>query len=264
MEVLMSETEPFIDCHCHAFWDFDDGVRTKEDALELLRCAQRTGISEIFVTPHLIIGGLYEPDFDLIKSKLKRLIQLRDDNGLFIRLKYASEFRINALCFDAIESKSYVCYENTDWILIEFTRGIIDSEIIKNAVSTLSKNGVRILIAHPERYFDSEKQAVEKCRLWQSWGCFFQINRTSLIGYHGERADKISWRLISEGLANIVASDAHQGEGKRECRLDDVHAMLVRRFGRIAADTLCIENPTLLSQNKELLSISVYKAWWHK
>lgn len=85
-----------------------------------------------------------------------------------------------------------------------------------------------------------------------------------MIGYHGERADKISWRLISEGLANIVASDAHQGEGKRECRLDDVYAMLVRRFGKIAADTLCIENPTLLSHNKELLSISVNKAWWHK
>jgi protein-tyrosine phosphatase len=49
----------FLDCHCHALWDFDDGVKTKDEALALLRCAHSTGIATIFVTPHLVSGGIF-------------------------------------------------------------------------------------------------------------------------------------------------------------------------------------------------------------
>ena len=260
----MSLFGSFIDCHCHAFWDCDDGVRTEEDALALIRCAQETGISEIFVTPHLISGGLYEPDLTLIKEKLENLIQSRDKHGLMLQLKYASEFRINSLCFDAIDSKKYICYQNTDWLLIEFTRGILDSKIVENAIFALKKHGLKLLIAHPERYFDSEKQAVDVCKRWQNMGCCFQINRTSLNGYHGERADKIAWRLVSEELAHIVASDAHQGEGRRECRLDDVYGMIYRRFGKITADTLCIVNPKRLSMNQDLINVQINRVWYKR
>jgi protein-tyrosine phosphatase len=264
MEVYMSLFGSFTDCHCHAFWDLDDGVQTKEEALLLLRCAQKNGISEIFVTPHLISGGLYEPNISIIKDKLESLIRLRDEYGLTIRLKYGSEFRINDQCFGAIATKSYICYQNTNWILVEFTRGILDSKIIEESVMALKKQGINILIAHPERYFDSEKLAVEYCKHWHNLGCFLQINRTSLNGYHGVRADKISWRLISEGLAHIVASDAHQGEGRRECRIDDVYGMIERRIDKSVADTLCIINPRNLSMNQDFINIHVKRAWYKR
>jgi protein-tyrosine phosphatase len=119
---------------------------------------------------------------------------------------------------ESIVAKRYVCYQDTDWLLIEFTRRIIDTRVIDDAVYELSRMGVNCLIAHPERYFDNEKQAVDTCKKWKALGCHFQINRTSLMGTHGSRADKISWRLVEEGFAHIVASDAHQGEGRRECR----------------------------------------------
>lgn len=254
----------FVDTHCHALWDFDDGVKTEDEALALLRCAIRTGIVTLFVTPHQVSKGVYDPTFEEIKRKTDDLIRLKDQHELPIEIKYACEFRINEEAMEAIIQKRFVCYQDTDFLLVEFTRRTIDLRLIEDAIYELRLLGIKPIIAHPERYFDSEKQAVEYCKKWQSWGAYFQINRTSLLGIHGEKADKISWRLVNEGFVHIVASDAHQGEGRRECRLDDVHASIVKRCGKITADILCIDNPQSLRLNEELKPISVKKSWWHK
>lgn len=254
----------FVDSHCHALWDFDDGVKSKEESLALLRCAVSSGIVTLFVTPHLVRGGLYDPSVEQIKQKTKDLIDFKNEYDLDVEIKYACEFRINDESLDAIVKREFVCYQDTDFLLVEFTRKIVDSRLIEDALHELRMLGVTPVIAHPERYFDSEVLAVDVCKKWLSFGAYFQINRTSLMGFHGERADKISWRLLREGLAHIVASDAHQGVGRRECRLDDVHAMIERRFGKIAADVLCIDNPMSLKNNEDLHSISVKKAWWHR
>lgn len=254
----------FTDTHCHALWDFDDGVKNKDEALALLRCAHSTGIATLFVTPHKIIEGMYDPTISEIEQKLSDLKTLSEEHELPIELKYSSEFRINEESVKAIIDKKYICYQDTNWLLIEFTRRTIDSRMIEDAIYELDRMGVKLLIAHPERYFDNERQAVLMCKKWQSWGCHFQINRTSLLGIHGERADKISWRLVSEGLAHIVASDAHQGQGRRECRLDDVHAMIERRYGKDTADDLCINNPQRLTNNEPLIDITIKKAWWRR
>ncbi|MDP3306601.1 MAG: CpsB/CapC family capsule biosynthesis tyrosine phosphatase [Erysipelotrichaceae bacterium] len=252
----------FVDTHCHALWDFDDGVKSMDESLALLRCAQITGIVTLFVTPH--INGIYNPTQEEIKSKTQELIDLKNQNSIPIEVKYACEFRVSDESMQEIIDKKYVCYQDTDYLLVEFVRRIIDLRLIEDALYELKILGVKPIIAHPERYFDSERQAIDYCKKWLSWGAFFQINRTSLLGFHGERIDKISWRLVSEGLAHIVASDAHQGEGRRECRLDDVHGAIERRFTTSIADDLCIHNPKALSLNEELKQISVKKPWWHK
>ncbi|PKM70155.1 MAG: hypothetical protein CVU94_00480 [Firmicutes bacterium HGW-Firmicutes-19] len=254
----------FIDTHCHALWDFDDGVKSKDEALALLRCAHSTGIATLFVTPHKIIEGMYDPTKQEIEEKLSDLKKLSEEHELPLELKSACEFRINEEAIKAIVERRFVCYQDTDWLLIEFTRRTIESRIVQDAIYELDRMGIKLLIAHPERYFDNEKQAVDTCRKWQSWGCHFQINRTSLLGIHGERADRISWRLVSEGLAHIVASDAHQGEGSRECRLDDVYGMIARRFEQKTADQLCIINPNKLKNNQSLSNIEIKKAWWRR
>jgi protein-tyrosine phosphatase len=254
----------FIDTHCHALWDFDDGAKSKEESLALLRVAYRTGIKTLFVTPHKITDGIYDPTREEIERKLNDLKILSEEHKLPLELKFACEFRINEEAINAIIERRFICYQDTDWLLIEFTRRNMKSQNVQDAVYELDRMGVKLLIAHPERYFDNEKQALDTCRKWQSWGCHFQINRTSLMGIHGVRADKISWLLVSEGLAHIVASDAHQGEGRRECRLDDVYGMIERRFEQKTADQLCIINPNNLKNNQSLSNIEIKKAWWRK
>ena len=131
----------FVDTHCHALWDFDDGVKNMDESLALLRCAQSTGIVTLFVTPHM--NGIYNPKIEDIKSKTQELINLKNQNNLNIEIKFACEFRISDDSMQSIFAKDYVCYQDTDYLLVEFSRRIIDLRLIEDVLYELKILGDR-------------------------------------------------------------------------------------------------------------------------
>jgi protein-tyrosine phosphatase len=66
-------------------------------------------------------------------------------------------------------------------------------------------------------------------------GRLFQLNATSLLGYHGAEIEATAWRLIDDGLADLVASDGHRLA--RPPFLDEAYALVRTRVGE-AADAL--------------------------
>jgi len=139
--------------------------------------------------------------------------------------------------------------------LAEFTRTNAFSKLIPQAIEAFHLRGKKVLIAHPERYFDDVREGVETCRLWVEMGCFLQINRTSLLGVHGVYAEKIADKLIKQGLAHVIATDAHEGEGIRVCRLDDIYFIVKKKYGQDIADMLFHTNPELLINNVPMVPI---------
>ena len=43
-----------IDIHCHLLNNVDDGAKTLEETLEGLKLAQKSGFTDIILTPHYI------------------------------------------------------------------------------------------------------------------------------------------------------------------------------------------------------------------
>ena len=41
-----------VDIHSHILWDLDDGSKTLEESLEMLRIAASSGTTDIVATPH--------------------------------------------------------------------------------------------------------------------------------------------------------------------------------------------------------------------
>ena len=64
------------------------------------------------------------------------------------------------------------------------------------------------IIAHMERYqyFFNEKKYVHKLK---NYGCKFQVNFLSLIGYYGKSVLNNANYLIKNGLVDFFASDIH-------------------------------------------------------
>ena len=46
--------EGFRDCHCHLVPDVDDGVKTPEDTLRILKKWEELGVKEVWMTPHIM------------------------------------------------------------------------------------------------------------------------------------------------------------------------------------------------------------------
>jgi protein-tyrosine phosphatase len=245
----------FIDLHNHCFTAMDAGVQSQEEALMMLKTAVKSDIKIMYVTPHREPNGRFDPNNETVLKAWRKLRKLASVNDLDIDVRYGEEFRIKIDSIDLIKNNQVLCYHRTDYVLIEFTRTNVFSKLVDQAIELLHEQGKNILIAHPERYFDDINEAVKTCRNWVKQGCYLQINRTSLTGFHGIYPEKIAHKLIKLGLAHVVATDAHEGEGARTCRLDDVYFQTIKKHNQAQADLLFIINPKHLSLNEALESV---------
>ena len=245
----------FIDLHSHCFPGMDDGVKTEEESLVMLQSAIASEISILYVTPHREPNGKYNPDNEEVIKACRRLRRLVNANGLKIDVRYGEEFRIKTDSIELINNDLVLGYTGTDYILAEFTRTNAISKLIPQAIEAFHLKGKKVLIAHPERYFDDVNEGVEMCKTWVEMGCYLQVNRTSLLGVHGVFAEKIANKLIKLGLVHVIASDAHDAIGIRSCRLDDVYFIVKKKFGQTSADIIFHTNPELLINNLPMVPI---------
>ena len=51
---LVEVFKDYTDCHCHLLPGVDDGVRTMEDSLEMLAELSRLGVSQVWLTSHVM------------------------------------------------------------------------------------------------------------------------------------------------------------------------------------------------------------------
>jgi len=239
----------YIDLHSHCFPGMDDGAKTEEDALAMLESAVKHDIKILYVSPHREPSGRFDPDNETVLKAWRKLKKLAASHQLDVDVRYGEEFRIRTDSIELIKNDQVLTYYETNYVLIEFTRTTVLSKLIDQAIDALIESGKKILIAHPERYFDDVKEGTETCRKWVEKGAFLQINRTSLTGFHGVYAEKLANKLIRLGLAHCVASDAHEAQGARALRLDDVYNQVVKQHSKIQADALFFTNPLNLSMN---------------
>ena len=104
------------------------------------------------------------------------------------------------------------------------------------------------ILAHAERY----EQLMESGRaeeLKRGTGCLYQLNVASLTGENGFLYK--SRKLLKNGLADFIATDAHdeKGRGPRIARLAD---WLEKRYGKEERDRLLLHNPAAVLEDREI------------
>ena len=164
--------------------------------------------------------------------------------------------------FTAIEQKWHKIWEEQDlyraetgadkkkfYALIEFPF----SDYGRNATAILeavADMGLCPVVAHPERY-TYVQGAPELLNLWHDLGCLFQINRGSLLGRFGRRAETVGHAMVERGFASFVASDAHSAV-MRTPWMEDVERLLRSEYSPALAHRLLEENPRRVLMDQEI------------
>ena len=93
------------------------------------------------------------------------------------------------------------------WILLE-APFLGFGPAFHDAADELRERGFGVVIGHPER---SARLGEDLAPLRHEvlYGSALQVNVWTIAGRHGEEARDIALRLVREGLATVVASDAH-------------------------------------------------------
>ncbi len=238
-----------IDLHSHLIPGIDDGARTLDDALALLKMAQADGITHTVLTPH-IHPGRWENDKAIIKQNLHSLSSAAQAEGLTIKLGMAGEVRISAeiLTMVATDQIPFLGqWQGANVMLLEMPHSHIMPGSDK-LIQWLQKRNIIPMIAHPERNKDIMRD-IKKIQPLVKQGCLFQVTAGSVVGKFGEVSQQIAWQLLEQGLVTVIATDAHNVKHRMPV-LSEAKAAISNKLGENKAAQLFFENPWAIAASQ--------------
>ena len=196
----------FNDIHSHLLPGIDDGSKSLEESIELIKMFSNIGIKNITTTPH-ILGEVWPNTPTIINEKLtlvrKELIK---QNITDINLNAGSEYMLDEKFMELLNRKKLLTIKD-NFILVEFSY-INHPENVLDIIFKIQTQGYKPILAHPERYtyYHTKINMYEKLK---QAGCYFQLNLLSLSDYYGSNVQKIAVRLLENNLIDFLGTDAH-------------------------------------------------------
>lgn len=190
-----------VDWHSHILPGVDDGIRTMEDSLAVLDYYEKIGISEVWLTPHIM------EDIPNTTSELKeRYEELKEAYAGSVKLNLAAENMLDNLFDERLAAGDLLPIGPAgDHLLVEtsYYQPPID---LYGTLKRVMELGYQPILAHPERYrymtdYDYERLLGMKVKL--------QLNLVSLAGGYGKPAQDKAQALLFKGCYSCWGSDLH-------------------------------------------------------
>lgn len=239
-----------IDIHCHILPGVDDGAADLEESLAMVRLAAESGVTRIVATPHF--HG-EEESMQMLPRVLSRLNTLKREVKRF-ELPVTIHPGVEILCTPQTPSLAQQgklpTIGNSRYILTEF---FFDEtlEYMELMLDQLTRWGYQPVVAHPERY-----QAVQRrpqvMQRWFAKGYILQLNKGSILGSFGTRAETTATDLLKRGLAHVIASDAHHADF-RTTHMSAIAAWGREYLGEEYTSILLQKNPGQILQGKPVI-----------
>ena len=189
-----------VDNHSHILYGLDDGVKTQEDSLAILQFLEEKGVSEVWLTPHVMED--VPNTTEAIKARFEELKAVYPGG---IDLHLAAEYMIDTL-FEERLAKDDLLTHGGETVLVE-TSSIAPPINLWVVLDTMTRAGYRPLIAHPERYRYMDKSDYRRLH---DMGCWMQMNLPSIVGFYGGSAQERALDLLNKGFYRMVGSDCHR------------------------------------------------------
>lgn len=228
-------TTLMVDIHSHILRGLDDGAKTLEQSLAMMKIAAGSGTTDIVATPH---ANFRYPFQSALVAQLVKEISAA--SGGRPKVYYGCDFHLSFDNIqDALKNPAKYAVNGSRYLLVEFPNTALTG--MGAALEALLQRGLIPIMTHPERQPVLRRMPPE-FEEWIQMGCLVQITAHSLLGRFGVHAEESAWDMVRRGMAHIVASDAHD-EKDRTPRLDDAFAAVAARVGQPMAQKLFIDNP---------------------
>lgn len=196
-----------IDFHSHILPGIDDGARTLEESIQIVKAMSAMGFDRITCTPH--ITKKYRNTPENIKERFELLVTGMKDSGTEVDLRMSAEYRLNPETWPDILAKGKLMPIEDKFILMEFPindesdmYGLDPEEEFRKVISL----GLTPILPHPERYAYLPHETLLK---YVDLGVKIQSNYGSLAGIYGEEVQTKAQALIDEGIVSFLATDMH-------------------------------------------------------
>jgi protein-tyrosine phosphatase len=195
-----------IDLHSHILPGLDDGARSVEDSLEIAYAAVEDGITAIAGTPH--VRDDYATTPEAMESAVAILRAALEEARIPLQVLTGGEIAIDRLgLLSPDELRRFGLGGNPRYVLVETPYYGWPAALADGLFALLSA-GITPVLAHPERNAEVQSRPRRIVPFVRA-GALAQVTAASVDGRIGRRAQLCGLHLIDEGLAHLIASDAH-------------------------------------------------------
>ncbi|WP_297957814.1 CpsB/CapC family capsule biosynthesis tyrosine phosphatase [uncultured Ruminococcus sp.] len=194
--------------HCHILPNIDDGSRSVEMSLEMIKAMRAQGVSRIVATPHFYAHREKSVAAFLKKRRaaLEKLVKADPScSDILTGAEVSVEQGLSSL---ADVEKLRIA--NTDYILLELPYAPFSNRFLEEINEIACGFGLKPVLAHIHRYlsFYSRSEMEEVLRT----DAVLQFNNEAFGSFREKRFVK---SLIKEGYPYVFGSDAHNLTDRR-------------------------------------------------
>ncbi len=230
-----------IDTHTHLLPGVDDGVKTYEESLKIIRQLEKNGVRKILLTPHYAPLRGFKKTQDELASAMRELKEVLYEANVEVDLYLGSEIDYSKHIYEDIAKAPSL--NGTSALLIDFGTGDPD---IEEAVYELMIRGYTVIIAHPERYRNVTLATWKRIR---RQGGVLQVSAGHLVGKGSKNAQKMTKQFLKNDMIDLVASDLHDSGEIESMR--KAFKKIEKKKGFSVADQLFDKRPGMLIRGKD-------------
>jgi tyrosine-protein phosphatase YwqE len=194
------------DMHSHFIPGIDDGCKTLDESVTLIRQMIELGFRKLITTPH-VMSDSYRNTREIIFSGLEKLRTKLAQEFIHIEIEAAAEYYLDDLFLKLLKQGDLLSFGSKKYVLVE-TSFINYPENINQVAFEILAKGFTPVLAHPERYPYWAMRFNEYAKL-KEMGFLFQVNINSLGGYYSPEVRKTAEKLVELNMIDFVGSDTH-------------------------------------------------------
>ena len=238
----------FIDLHCHWIAAIDDGARTTDESLAMLRGLRDAGFDRVVATPHMR-PGMFDNDRAALQAAFEAMqpVVTGPGAGKLPAVHLASEHFFDDVVFGRLVRGEALPYPGGKCVLVEVGQGAFPARL-QHRFFDVKRAGLTPVLAHPERYEPVWKDDACLDPLLDA-GAHLLLDVCALVGKYGRAPQRAAEKLLEDDAYEAACSDAHKPRDVE----DVVRAIerLEQMVGKPEAMRLLSEGPLgILGQGK--------------
>lgn len=194
------------DMHSHLIPDIDDGSKTLEESVALIKRLEGYGLKKLITTPH-VMTEFYKNTPESILSGLEVLKAALVEEDVAVEMGAAAEYYMDEIFLDRVMEGQELLTFGQNHVLVE-TGFMSKPSMLLESLFQLEMAGYQPVLAHPERYLYLHHDT-ELLQALIDRNITFQLNLLSLTGYYSKPVKKFAEKLVDEGLVKLIGTDCH-------------------------------------------------------
>jgi protein-tyrosine phosphatase len=196
-----------VDLHCHYIPAVDDGVRTREEGVQLCQALKRAGYTTVVATPH-IRTAMFENNKAQLMRCFEQFVAEAAREPEMPELLLGAEHFCDDVFWQLFERNETLPYTGGKAALIELPPDHVPLGLDQR-VFRMRVRGIRPVLAHPERYpslFGSSAPIERALEV----GAVALLDLMSLTGKYGRKPRQTAERMLEEEMYYAACSDCHR------------------------------------------------------